>query len=884
MADDWIVPGQTQQPPKGVGGIPVPTAVWLKQHGAQPAQQNEVAPAAKAPVGDWITPQVEQKADPVEYDTKSGAPIALRVALQRASNPDEAKLLLDKQYGGGNYGQNQHGEWWVRQNGKPTMVLPEGVSGAFQNLGTGMISSGWPMAGAIGGGAIGGLFGEGVGAIPGAMAGAAAGKGIEDMIKWAQGLFAQKPAEAVTGIANEAALSGAFQMIPGAVQGVKTGVQSALQKFTGVTPATRAMAQDLSAGGAKPPIGSFAPEAKATEYKRQLRNMVAGNPAESANVDYIAQRMDGILAQEGVPPPERQTLIKEAYDTSARTSAREAGEKVVEAARGTRAALLNEAQSTRRQVEQAFNQADRGLRQMALAPVSTAQDVAGAVRTARKNFSVQMAGIYEKIDNLTGDQKIVPTQVIKEQAKELVKLMPPNALPPLIKQWASGQAPKTISFAQAHALRSTLREMGEMLDVSPTGQRIGNIRKLAAAVDEAIASTEDFVGQQAAQQLKAADQLYAQGIAKFNNTAINRVVRELRSGIVPEPGYVANLIMNPDNPNLARTVFAMLPEQTRNNVIKADMGNLIAAASSRDAQGALRMDGQSLMKALDARKPVMDAVYPPQMNAMLRRYATDLAAFDGKIDVTNIKTPTAVMNLLERAVGAARAADEFVRTNPLGALAGGTPMQVDRALARLTMPGNEAMTAQAAQTLGVDSPAWRAVRKYALQRLFAGSAVETQSLSKTISGPQIDKALSRYTKKQQDLLFPNGLADDLKVLAQESKFLFPGMSPDKEFGTSLAAANIKQGLWLHPWAVYKYIRASIGGWIADHPRVLHYLTDEIRRDRNYGRSLTSVMMQWITERALNGPGGGQPTMPVPPMMPPVRKTQDRQPAYAGNME
>jgi hypothetical protein len=802
------------------------------------------------------------------------------------------------------------------------MVLPEGVSGAFQNLGTGMISSGWPMAGAIGGGAIGGLFGEGVGAIPGAMAGAAAGKGIEDMIKWAQGVFAQKPTEAVTGIANEAALSGAFQMLPGAVPGIKNFVQSRLQSFTGVSPATRTMARELSGGlagpeerttagstikrkigrvmqrvvgvepapkyaspnRAVPPISSYAPEAKATEYKRQLRNMVAGNPAEKTNVNYIAQRMRNILAQEGASPQEQDTLIKEVYDTSARTSAREAGEKVVEAARGTRAALLNEAQSTRRQVEQAFNQADRGLRQMALAPVSTAQDVAGAVRTARQNFSKQMAGIYEKIDNLTGDQKIVPTQVIKEQAKELVKLMPPNALPPLIKQWASGQAPKTISFAQAHALRSTLREMGEMLDVSPTGQRIGNIRKLAAAVDEAIASTEDFVGQQAAQQLKSADQLYAQGIAKFNNTAINRVVRELRSGIVPEPGYVANLIMNPDNPNLARTVFAMLPEQTRNNVIKADMGNLIAAASSRDAQGALRMDGQSLMKALDARKPVMDAVYPPQMNAMLRKYATDLAAFDGKIDVTNIKTPTAVMNLLERAVGAARAADEFVRTNPLGALAGGTPMQVDRALARLTMPGNEAMTAQAAQTLGADSPAWKAVRKYALQRLFAGSAVETQSLSKTISGPQIDKALSRYTKKQQDLLFPNGLADDLKVLAQESKFLFPGMSPDKEFGTSLAAANIKQGLWLHPWAVYKYIRASIGGWIADHPRVLHYLTDEIRRDRNYGRSLTSVMMQWITERALNGPGAGQPTMPVPPMAPPVRKTQDRQPAYAGNME
>jgi hypothetical protein len=825
-------------------------------------QQPELTEASLLSKGKEI---LTQRDEGIDYDT--GAPIGTRVELQRASNPEEAKKVLEKSYGQDKYGQDRFGQYWVQQGDKRVSVLPKGISGGIKNVGTGMLASTYPMAGAVAGGVLGEIAMPAGGGIPGAMIGAAVGKGVEDMVKWAQGVFAQSTKETVTGMSNEAAIAGVFQGAGPLLRGTGQAAKGALQKVMGVTPATRQMAQDVSersGGAAKPPISSFAPGATALEYKRQMRNTLAGSdPAEAGRIKYLTDRMDSVFEQEGVSPPEREKLINEIYDTSARTSASEAGEKVVSAAKDTHSALLNEAQQTRARVAADLAQSDTMLRQIAQAPPSTAADVSEAIRSSRRQFAKDMNDVYESIHNLTGQQPLVETAIIQDAAKELVQVMPPNALPPLIQNWAKKGAPDKISFPQAHALRSTLREMSEVVDVSPLGQRTGNVRRMASAVNSAIGNTADVVGQAAAVQLRAADKLYSDGIAKFNNTAINRIVRELRTGIVPEPNYVASLIMQEQNPQLAKTIFAMLPQNVQTNVIKADLNNLINQASRRGEDGVLRMDGASFMRALDDHKPILDAVYPPKSAAALRQHAMELAAFDGKVDVTGLKTPTAITNQLERAVGAARAADEFVKTNPLGALSTGTPMQVDRALARLTLPGSQATTEQAAKTLGVDSEAWKAVRKYAVQKLFSGSVRETASLAKTISGKDISDTLNRYTKRQQELLFPGGMANDLRLLAKESKFLFP--HSEKDFGGSLAAAAIKSGLWFNPYSVYKYIRFQAMGYVADHPKVLRFLTDEIRKGGVQSRSLKSVMGQWLTERALmGGPGRDQSMIPAPP--------------------
>jgi hypothetical protein len=808
--------------------------------------------------------QFTQQEEGIDY--KSGGKIASRLDLQRASNPDEAKLVLENSYGAGNYGQDKFGNWWVKQGDKKVAVLPRGFAGGLQNIATGAVAGGWPTAGAVIGGVIGAPEG-GAGAIPGAMIGAAAGKGIEDLIKWTEGKFKQSAPEVVSGISREGAVAGAFQGAAPIAGKVGQGIRSGMQRFTGTTPTSRAMATDLSAGGAKPPIGSFAPEATSIEYKRQLRNMLAGNPAESANIAYLTGRLNRILEQEGVGPQERERVIDEIYNTSSRSSTRAAGEAITGEANRVHSALLKEHEDIQTEVARRLQETDANLRKITqqrdaagqplpATDTSLGKDVAGAIKSARRDFSKQMADVYKSADRMAGDQPIVPTALIQQSAKDLAHIMPPQALPPIIKQWAE-KAPNGITFEQAHALRTTLREMGETIDVSPSGQRIGNFKKMAAAVNQSIQDAEGLVGRQAAAALRAADKQYAEGIAKFNSTDINRIVREMRSGIIPEAQTVANLVMDPGNVNLAKTVFSMLPQNVKDNVVRADLKTVIDQATRYTDRGEALMDGASLRKILDSRKNLMDATYPPNSLAVLRKHAAELAAFDGQVDVSALRNPTDITNLLQRGVGAMRAADEFVKMNPLGALVNGTPVQVDRALARLTMPGNESTTLQAARTLGIDSDAWKKVRSYALQRTFAQAVEEKQSLAKTISGTAIDSTLNRYTKQQQDLLFPGGLADDMRLLAKEAKFLFP--ENQKDLGTSLAAASIKSGLWLNPIAVTKYITKSISGYIADHPRVLRYLAGEIRRDPKYARSAMGVLGQWLTDRAINGgPGHGAP--------------------------
>ena len=50
-----------------------------------------------------------------DIDYKAGASFGTRVMVQRADNPKEAALALDKVYGTGNYGQDRFGQWWVKE-------------------------------------------------------------------------------------------------------------------------------------------------------------------------------------------------------------------------------------------------------------------------------------------------------------------------------------------------------------------------------------------------------------------------------------------------------------------------------------------------------------------------------------------------------------------------------------------------------------------------------------------------------------------------------------------------------------------------------------------------------------------------------------------------
>lgn len=815
----------------------------------------------------------------IDYNT--GASIDMITGLSRASNPKEAELFMKNNFGAGRYGQDKYGNWWGEQDGKRIAINPSNTSfaGVGKNVASTLASGAPVTAGAIGGAVLGEMAFPLGGGIPGAMLGAAAGKGYDELLKWYQGFFDKTPAETVGEIGNEGAIAGAFQGAGPIAGKAARGIKSGIQRWFGTTAASRAMGRELSAGGARPPVGSLAPEATATEYKRGLRNTLAGDPQEAGRLAYVDTRMRKIFEHADVPDSEVGTLMKEVYDRSSRVSADAAGRAVTAKAGEIQRLLLQDADMARQHAGRILRGIDDSLRKMAQAPASLSEDVATAIKGERRTFSREMTRIYSAVDRLTGDRAIVPTGGIQAAAKDTVHIMPPQAVPPIIKQWADKPPQQFITFEQAHALRTMLREVGELIDVSPTGQRIGNVRKLSAAVDSAINSMTDKIGIQAAKALKAADTAYAKGIAKFNDASVNKLVKDIRSGMPPEPGYVAKQIMNPDRVNMAKAVFNMLPPQVRDGVVKADLETLIANASVRRPDGTMTMDGATLRDLLDSRKMLMNATYPQAAEGAsllkgLRTYGDALAAYNGKIDVTQIRNPSDITNLLQRGVAASRAADEFARHNPLGALASGDAKVIDRAAEYLATPGNEAITAQVAKTLGANSDQWKSVQRYALQKMFAESVIEKPSLGRTLSGSSIENRLKKFTEKQQELLFPNGLATDMQLLSKEIRFLFPENPQD--MGQSLAAASIKSGLPFNLWSDYKYARAIMSGWIADHPKMIRLLANEVKLDKPHARSTMSVLSQWVINGVRNGPGSGSPNTAIkgripnlPPEEPPA---------------
>ena len=333
---------------------------------------------------------LRQREQDIDYD--SGAPISTRVMVQRADNPNEAKKVLEKSYGQGNFGQDRFGQWWVKQGDKRVSVLPKGISGSFKNFGTGMLASATPTMGALAGGAIGEAVFPAGGGIPGAAIGAMAGKGLDDLMKWAQGVFSQTAPEVVSSMSTEGTLAAGFQGAGPLMKQAGQGIRSGLQSFVGTTPTTRTLATELSGSGAKPPVGSFAPAATSVEYKRQLRNMLGGNPAEAANIQYLDQRMRGVLANEGIQNPEIDQIMNEVKNTSFKQSTAEAGAAVTEKAKAIHTDLLNDYVRNRDAAQTIVQNTDKVLRAMASPNNTLGQDIAEAITTQRRDFGKQMAG------------------------------------------------------------------------------------------------------------------------------------------------------------------------------------------------------------------------------------------------------------------------------------------------------------------------------------------------------------------------------------------------------------------------------------------------------------------------------------------------------------
>lgn len=870
-------------------------------------RQDETAGSLAGRAGDLMNRNVLGEDPAIDY--AKGAPVSVRSQLMRADNPDEAARVLKRYYGEGKFGQDTRGRWWIEDQGQKRAVIPtgldRGVGEMVKNAGAGLMATSPATMGSLIGGTAGLVVGGPAGAAIGAVGGAAGGKLIDDTMKWAEGLFSKTASETAGGAAKEAAIAGAGELLGPVARGAAIGGRKGIEWLAETTASGRQMTRDLLSQGARPPIASVAPGAKVAQFRRELRNKVTSDPNIEQNIQALDKRLMNIMEAGGVPEHEIPATIKRIEDSSSAISGREAGEKIVEQVSTARGALEHAVQQTRSHAERLVADTREALRRVADPSATLASDIEGGIRQTRQEFSARFQDVYRMVDGMTGNTPIVPTGPMVTAARELMHDAPPNSLPPRITNLLDPQlTPSHITFEQAHNYRSVFREAAENGSIAPGTIAQSRMRDLAEATHEAILTSGEAggVAGQAVTALREADSAYRRGVAQFYDATVNKLVKNARAGLNIEPEKIAATIMNPEKINTARQIQRMVPPAVWQDTLKAYLKQTLDRASQVDREtGVSAIKGKRLLDTLEnpATQKVFNAFYPSGFVNELRTQARALAAFDGAIDPTALRDPGALSAAVRDAARAQRQVDRFVAENPLAALTSADPKAVDTAVRMVTTPGNEAMTEAAIQTLGANSPEVRKLRQYVLEDVFNTAMGRTAAGARKLESQPLEAALSKYTDKQQKLLFPDGLDDDIRLLIRESRFLFPDKN-SQQVGLVAAGATLKKASIFSKrgWEGYGQIaKDALIGYMIDRPEVARFVAKEINREPRRANGLMRWMTQAAVSASMQGPGTGAPSPQSPPAAPggsqrlpaPARpsipvKTQERAPAlgYGGS--
>lgn len=785
---------------------------------------------------------------PPKIDYESGSPFSAKFAVERADNPKEAKIALEKIYGKGNAGQDQAGEWWIKQDGKRVSVFGKGGLASLKKMGAGAIATAAPTLGAVTGAGVGLGLGGPPGAIAGAGLGYMAGKGADDFTKMLEGTLSKSPGEEAKTLVQGGAENALLQGAPGAIGKAAGDFTNFLRtNVFGAEPSGSSMARKMLAAGARPPIASVAPKAKVFQYDQMLRNLISGNPQEGRNIAYVENQMKNVLKSSGMSDEQVFSTLNEVGNKGALTEGRtEIGGLATTEVRSYVDGLAKDANDALVIAKAQAEKEGAIFKKLSSMTGPIANDTAAAITESRTDFGRAMGAAYENIDKMTGSAPIIGTGALKKRVADQLKYIDPSAVPSIYKRIMD--LPQQIPIMQAHALRSDLRQASMANNLTPDAMnfRFGDLadavdlefKKAPSSIMSKLALADGAGPESKAtvtsviSAMRKVDDLYGEGIAKYKDAVVNKLVTSMKAGIEPDATVTANLIAQTGYTERMKTVISMMKPETKRAVAAADMKNMLTDASKRTAELGYETKGRALMDIVRERKDIIDNLYGPIYGKdfvnRLETYSKDLAAVGGKVDIADLERvtkelgPGAIPEYLATRLDKLRKIDAVVKDNFLGSLNSKDPAVVDRAYDLMVKPGGEARLESAIQFFGDQSPTVKAIRAYALKDAMGSAIVEMPSSATTIAGTALDSYMSKFTKKQQEMLFPNGLADDMRQLAKESRFLFPWMtgSGEKDVGASMAAAGIKGHIPFKMSADWHWARAKVFGFLADRPALI----------------------------------------------------------------
>lgn len=792
----------------------------------------------------------------VDFDT--GLPFADQIALAQSDNLKESLKYLNKVYGRNNveamWGPDgepmlvvttKEGKKFAAQGGSKLTHLAADVGGNFPMYG-GM------AAGASAGGQLGAAGGPlapltvPLGVVGGAALGGMAGKTVIEGEKALEGRY-DKSADEYAEEQLKAGLGGAAgELTAGVGRGVAKGVMRAGSRvargklpeaLTHTTPEIAEKTKRTIEQGAAPPVASTMPGAKRLQF-RQARARKLGVESfaqDQANDEFVERGIKRALAKGGIPV----SHLNAAFDELAqgqRISSTAAGQHVKRAVQAHRDMLRESADSAlagaNRAMSEQLEHIDKLVSKYSSADLGV--NAAQAIKSARADFGTSMSKVYGKIDQMVGGQPIVPTDILRRKAREIGSKLPRSSQAAVTKEMSQlpAGAPEEadvalfkelgielppsgkITLSDAQRIRTMLREKSDESSLT-RGVTAGEMGALADAVDYSItAAARDPAAAPAIKLLRSTDRAYAEGIRKFNDATVKRLVKDMEAGLPPDPQTVAARIIQPGYEARVKQVRKLVGENVWRQVRAADFDRILGEA--RDSATG-DVDGAKLLAEINARGSLIDEVYGQPFAGDLRDLARAFAARDGKIPIDALQ-PGKLFSTLQGFQRSEAIFDDFMKKNALSSLA--NDKKAPEAVYQwLVNPKNESALVEASKML---SPEQRGLlQQTALKQLLAGAKFKTADARPATA---LRDAILQFTPAQQKILFPNGLADDLKLLADDIAFVMPDVLDESMAGMSSGAIHGKTALKAYPTMIWN----GMYSYLLGNPTVIRYLAVGLR--------------------------------------------------------
>lgn len=818
-------------------------AVYVNELGARktkplPVVNDQAGYDAIPEGGNYLNPKGQKKIKPKNEPVDLGT----QTLFDMARDPETQQSILASHYGEGNVKRDASG-YYVDDPTTGKRLRPGGKGGGFMGgLTRGAADLGaqvLPIAGAVGG-AIAGAPAGGVGGFAGAGLGYAAGAEANQALLTLAGY--QKPRtagrmaldtakEVVEGGAFEAggrvlgtaAGSAAAALETGYDFGIKPAAQTLARSFAGTTPEIAKSVLPLAEKGYKVPPTMYAPEAPMAKLVMRAARYYGYDPAKQSVAELGPRDLRTLMTDLGVPeaeinpnPMARTAAVdytkagEAAYrrynDMMAASDAKVSGmfqdleaqarARGAEAATGHAAAVdqataaLNENRAIAKTIiDSQWRDIADAAKTLQNAPPGAkpgdmVRDFAGRLNAFRQAIGARFRKMYGDIDQLAGGETIDATGVAG-QAQKFVDQLPEDIQrnhPALIRALADLQETGTLTYGQAHHLRSMLGDLANWQTLAPSFKN-GQYKYFRGVLDDALHDPENTpVMQQAVQMLDATDAAYAAENARFKSPMLQRIIDWTESNLPPSPGKAAGQILAPGEEESRGEVRKIVGESPWNAVIGADVQASLDASKSTIPG---RYDGKKFVSEfLDRDRAGILADYPPAVADLMRRQARYVEAFakDKEMEVDLLPTddfgtsmrkvydaakrmkeltdsnPVKAMedeikSIRERQKIAQAAANQGKLTDPLHPILSSGSAQLAAAAEKIAK--SEDLVRAAASRFGRDSDEFQLIRQAFLKDLLTTESVE--------GAAKMHGRITGMTPEVQDLYFGFNTADALSV-------------------------------------------------------------------------------------------------------------------------